>query len=156
MDKRGISAIIAIAVLIGFVIVTGGIVWIYIQKFSSERLEEVGSSEACSELNIEILEACYSVVNTGDDSIKVRIESKSSRIVDKGFLIRIFGDGEELIPSTPFTELQGFNIEDVVVFYDDSEVGAVKKVEVIPKVKLEDGRQLVCSLQSDTFNVIEC
>ena len=156
MNKRGISAIIATVILIAFVIIIGGIVWIYIQRFSSEQLEDIGDDEACFDLNINIVEACYTIINPGDDTIRIKVESESTQEVDSGFLVRIFGGSEMLAPSEPFTKLKGFNVVDIEVPYDSSKIGTVDKVEVIPKVRREDGSQIVCSLQSDTFNVIGC
>ncbi len=153
MNKRGLS-LLAVIILIGFVVSLGVVVYLYLKNFTSKSIDEVAQEEACLTVNIRILEACYS--NTPEDSnIKVKIESKSSRKIDKGFLLRLIGEKETLVPSLPFTVLDGLSIEDIVVPYS-LDMGELNQVKVLPKIKNDDGSQVVCSLQADQHDISIC
>lgn len=153
MKKRGI-ALITIVILIGFVVMLGAGFYIFIQKFTAERIEEVTQDEECQDISIKILEACYD-----GTQIKIKVESKGSRSVDNGFLVRIKGEEGVLVPSLPNTVLEGLNINNIIIFYNEEDIGLhgePKEIEVMPKIKKEDGSPDVCSLQSEKSPISTC
>src|SRR3989344_4349624 len=145
MNKKGLS-LIAVIILIAFVVSLGLSVYLFSKRLTSERIEEVEQKESCLDVNIKILDACYTTSENA--AIKIKIESKSSGKIDKGFLIKIVGDIDEVIPSLPFTILEGLNIEEISIPYEE-EMGSLKEVQAIPKIRTEDGSQVICNLQSD-------
>ncbi len=149
MYKRGVE-FISVVILIGFVMIMAGIVFLFVNKIVSKNIEDVSRDAECNDVSIKILNACYD-----DKDIKINIESKSIRDIDNGFLFRVYGDKNEVLPSLPFTILKGLNIQDVVVPYDIS-LGDLNEIEVIPKIRKVNGDQVICSLQSDKKSVVFC
>ena len=148
--EKGEASLIVLILLISLVIMLGTGTYIFIKKFTSERIDEVDSDDVCSDITIKIIDACYT-----ETQLKIKVESQSAKKIDKGFLIKVSGQIEELLPTGPFTELEGFNIEELIIPYGAKE-GEINEVNLIPKIQREDGSQVVCSIKSEKHVLSTC
>jgi len=155
MNSRGL-ALITVILLVAFVIVLSAGFYVFVNKFTSERIEEVTEDEGCNDVSIKILEACY---NSNDKESKIKIESKGSRAINNGFLIITtdINGKTTRTPSPYLTSLESLNIIEITV--SNTEEGMddqLKEIEVIPKIKNEDDSQSVCPLQAEKIQITPC
>ncbi len=148
MDS-GVSNLLALIILVALVFFIGATVYLFSQRITIERIQDIDKDKICNDISIRILEACY------DSQIRIRVESQAQKQIDNGFIIRVFGDNPTSIPSLPFTVLEGLNIKDILVPYEE-EMGQISEIMLIPKVKNEEGEQIVCDLKSDKISINPC
>ena len=147
---KGEGSLITVILLIGFTILLGITIYLFTQKITAEQIDDVTQDEGCTDISIKILEACY------DTQIKIKVESKTSLPIDKGFLIKVKGEKTSIVPSLPpFAVLEGLNIEEISTPYM-SDMGAITEVEVIPKIRKNDGSQIICPLKAEKHSIIAC
>jgi len=147
--EKGVGNLIAVVLLVLLTITVGTTTFLFLKKFTAERIEEVEEEDDCDGVSIKIIDACY------DSEIKIKVESKSSQKVDKGFLVEVDGENDMVIPSLPFTLLESFHIEEIKIPYEQ-ELGILNEVKLIPKIRREDGSQIVCSIQSEKSPISRC
>ena len=146
---KGQGSLLAIVLIIAFTVIIGATTYLFSQRITEERIEEVEENQDCSNINIKILEACF------DAQIRIKLESKTSKQIDKGFLIRTIGDTTFTIPSLPFTVLDGLDIEDIIVPYN-TEMNNIQEIMVIPKIRDFNGEQSICYTKADKTAINPC
>ena len=148
MDS-GVSNLLSVIILVALVFFIGATVYLFSQRITIERIQDIDKDKICDDISIRILEACY------DSQIKIKVESQAQKEINNGFIIRIFGDNPTSIPSMPFTILEGLNIKDILVPYEE-QIGQIREIVLIPKVKNENGEQVICDLKSDKIAINPC
>ena len=156
MEKKGISPLIATVLIIGFVIALAVIILTWSQTFT-ERLTETTElsveegQECLQNVNIKIRSVCY---NTEDFKIIVQIENQA-RAPLSNFIFRVFYTDktvdmydDEILGTLP---LEGFDIDVFNSPYDDNDGERIpEKLEVLPKLTLESGKEITCSRKLDS------
>lgn len=146
---RGVSNLVTLVILVALVFFIGTTVYLFSQRITIERIQDIDKDKICNDISIRIREACY------DTQIRIKVESQTQKEINNGFIIRVFGDNPVSIPSGPFTVLEGLNIKDILVPYEE-EMGHIKEITLIPKVKNEEGEQIICDLKSDKIAINPC
>ncbi|MEK6934935.1 MAG: archaellin/type IV pilin N-terminal domain-containing protein [Nanoarchaeota archaeon] len=144
MERRGVSDLVSIIILILIIILLAGFVFVV---FDVEKYLFTIEDDLCKDVEIVVLDACYN-----DEFIIIEIENKGVEI-NNGFLFKLFGNEVYEVPSPPLTNLKGFGIEGIVLPYEDF-VGEINKVLVFPKIKTSDG-VIVCE-NKEEYNVVRC
>ena len=148
MDTRGASLLmVVLSIFLVIIIFVAG--YVLIQQFISKEEEVISEGEECLELQIEVVKACY------DSEVKVTVRSDSSQAVDNGFLLRLIGEEDVVVPALPFIVLEDFDTIELSVPYTE-DLGELERVIVIPRLEREDGSQIVCSRQSDEALFVDC
>jgi flagellin-like protein len=149
MKKRGISPLIATVLLIGFVVASAAVAFIWTRGFVGEIQEkrgaEAGAQLSCStDIQITVRDV---------ESNLVIVENQREKI--DGFLLVLHGPGgTDTIESTLGVDAGGI----VQVPYDVDSVAIgggtqPQKIDIIPRIKLGRGVYQPCPNQKITWNM---
>ncbi|MCW8965390.1 MAG: hypothetical protein OQK82_01690 [Candidatus Pacearchaeota archaeon] len=144
MKKQGISTIIATVIMILFVIVGSGIVWVVIQNLLSQESEDISSG-----LNRVSLSIVDSSVNITDSQVAFII----NRNIGEGELseIKILlydEEGESYSENIDASTLDELGSKKVTV--SKSNIANISKISIAPVILTESGSESIKGI-SDTY-----
>ncbi len=160
-NKRGISEIVATVLLIALTIIVAVIIFTWGTFFVSQTTEEVQETSsrniACTDVRFEILSVSCSdgKVNIGNFTGFV-VENKIDKDISS-FIVRVRNNSLNVLDPDVQTMLQKFGIVNINYGFE-ANINSIlypTLVEVIPKITLEDGREVTCSAALEDFNVID-
>ena len=138
-NKKGLSELISIILIIGIVIALASFILLWSTNFLKQTTEETSLTAekaitCTTDVELAISEICY------DSKIYISIENKKDRQIDGDFLlIKVEGDKEILLqPTPPGTNLLPFDKKRIELTYFP-EVGTIKKISIIPRIKGNNG-----------------
>ncbi len=137
MEKRGVSGVIVGVLLILVVISAVIIVYIFVTQFTSSSSSKGKDSFDClSEVNLEIVDSCYSVSN-GITEVKVSVKNNNGFDYESDFFSVIANGVTVPIPTAlDDSGLGGFEQKEFT-FYGNFDEGA--KFSLIPKIRQNEG-----------------
>lgn len=169
MNKRGLSAVIGVVLLIGLTIVIGIVVFIFLKGFLAAKTEssiiEQQKQELCGKLDFSVDNACVEeskVINVDNGKTESRLRIKFDagnndfNVDIYSFDILVERSGSSFkVPSLDQSELGG--LETGVVLSDNLEPGEeIKQIRIVPKVNIE-GKILSCEEKEEVIeNVKNC
>jgi len=148
MNKRGISPLIATVLLIGATIALAALVMIWSQNLFKSTTESTGKG-------IEAEMVCASDVQFNIDraigiagSTVVTI-TNSADIQIEEFIARVHKDDETIqvvtgVKASDGSGLGPYNTKSYTITYDVEGDGVATKIELVPKIKLDDGSPKTC------------
>ena len=143
MKKRGISPLMATVLLVAIVIILIAVIIIWSRNYLEERANKEGllsqkKLECVTDVEISIIEAT---------STSVTIENKKKTV--NAFTIRVTGDTTDTLePTGDLKQSETQTIE-----FGDRGIGEVKKIDVIPRLKVSRGIYVPCSDQHVVYNL---
>jgi len=145
MNKRGLSAIISVAISILIVIVIIILISSYLKKIP---LKDTQSKLNCvQDVEIQILSACYE-----NNILKIKLKNKNDIILGDFFLITYFyNDGtSKIVPSSYLTSLQPYETKTILMPYHENLI----KIKVIPRI---ESQSYLCPEQAPEFQpILQC
>ena len=147
-NKRGVSPLIATVLLISFAVALGSVI---LQIGSEIDFSNMG--ETCSGVSIEIRDidtsqVCYSV--SGNNTyLNFIIDNSGNKDIDG---LTIWIRGENGLPLVEFDDLsikkgELLEIKEAALEYNFNKFGAIKYIEFIPKIKINDSSE-ICTKSS--------
>jgi len=144
-NKRGLSAAVTSLIIILLVLVAVGIVWMVVSNLVEESASGIDVGMRCLPLSLSV----QSVV-CADSVCNITIKRNTGGDEIGGVKIIFSNDTDtgEVIPLEGNIEILNTAKES----YTDEETGVANanKVEVVPFLKTEDGKESICS-QTETF-----
>lgn len=151
MKKRGVSQLIATILLIGFIIALVALVIIWGRHYIEERTEKEGAVSqekfSCStDVEITVNDVSYAGSN-----MDVTVENLKESVIGS-FIVRVSGtSGTD--PVDVYETLGKLSVKTLSFEFDESTVGVVEKVDVIPQLEVADGVYVPCSDQHVVYNI---
>ncbi len=158
MEKRGVSTIITVVLLILISITAISVVYIVVKGVIINSKENVEQEVTClTEVDLEIISSCYQVnlANPGSGEIlKFTVSNKNN--VNYGpdfFLLRVKRTEENFveIPTSSNSELKAMETNEFFITVDRA--NKIGEAVFIPKLE-ENGKE--CYAQGISFNPTEC
>ena len=153
MKNKGISPLIATVLLIAFVVVIAGSIYIwstgYLEKTKERASEEVDVMDATNKIDYTVDDAKYVSGNKGNlqkiiqglaivESNKKKILisiTNNGQIEIKNFVVRVVDkDGNSYVNDNFYVNLGVFEHKNVEFEFDSSNLGEVDYAEIMPKV----------------------
>lgn len=168
MDKRGISQLIVVVLIIGFAIALAAVILTWSQTFTYKLTEETqgSSSEAqtcLQNVDIGIMSVCY---NSTANYTQVQVENimeddlsglvfrviYTDRTADVAQLDSTSTDSEIILGSVP---LEGFGLD--LYRINHNGLKTPSEIQVLPKITLRSGKQITCEKRlSEEIIYSEC
>ncbi|MEN7982634.1 MAG: archaellin/type IV pilin N-terminal domain-containing protein [Nanoarchaeota archaeon] len=135
MDKKGISTIIATIMMILFVLIAAGVVWVVIQNLLAEQTEEISSG-----LDRITLSIVGSSVNITDTEVSLTI----NRDIGKGDLVKIKiilydTEGESYSQNVDAETLTELGSKKFTI--NKGDFTTIKKIAIAPITKSASGKE---------------
>ena len=151
MKKRGVSQLIATVLLIGFIIALVALVIIWGRHYIEERAAKEGSIaqekfSCSSDVKITVTDVSYA-----GNNMEVTVENLKESVINS-FIMRVSGtSGTD--PVEVYEILGKLSVKTFSFEFDESTVGVIEKVDVIPQLEVADGVYVPCSDQHVVYNV---
>lgn len=149
--KRGISQLVATVLLVGFIIALIALVIIWGRHYIEERAAKEGAVSkekfSCSaDVKITVNDVSYA-----GNKMDVTVENLKETVIGS-FIMRVTGSvGTD--PVDVYESLGKLSVKTFSFEFDESTVGVVNKVDVIPQLEVADGVYVPCSDQHVVYNV---
>ncbi|MEK6951447.1 MAG: archaellin/type IV pilin N-terminal domain-containing protein [Nanoarchaeota archaeon] len=151
--KKGISPLIATVLLIAFVVLVAGSIYIwstgYLEKTKERASEEIDVMDATNKIDYTIDDARYisgykgnlqkivqglAIVESNKKKILISI-TNNGQVEIKTFVIRVVDkDGNSYVNDNFYVDLDVFEHKNVEFEFDSSNLSEIDYVEIIPKV----------------------
>ncbi len=157
-DKRGISGIITTVLLVGFVVILGLIVGAWSSKIIKRNIEKsetrIGSDLECMNMEIKISSGSGTIVFVQNNNLK---EKKINGFVSK-FSVgnKVFVDyknQDTIINAFGVGTLDYINAKDRNGNIEAAYTGNADKIEVIPRIELDNGEVVDCAKKPGTYTL---
>jgi len=142
MNKRGASRLVNTIILIAFIIalIIIAILWAknYLEELAYKRGEIAKKQIECKAVDLSI----YDIDQQGFGKLSITLNNKGTRDINK-LSFRIKGDVMQV--NNTIQTLNSSRMEVFIIPYVQSDVGAVKEIEVIPWIRIVPGKYIPCS-----------
>lgn len=163
-NKRGVSTLISVVLLVGFVVVLGLVIGNWGTSLIKKNIEKsetrIGTDLDCLSVNVKLVAA-----STGDVVFVENNNLKDKKLV--GFISR-FDTGNRIFVDykNKDTEIKAFGAETLVYSFAEDRNGnpeaeynnlfsadssVLKSIEVIPQIELDNGEVVDCVKKSTIF-----
>ena len=153
MKNKGISPLIATVLLIAFVVLVAGSIYMwatgYLEKTKERASEEVDVMDAANKIDYSVDDARYvsgykgnlqkiiqglAIVESNKKKILISI-TNNGQIEIKNFVVRVVDkDGNSYVNDNLYVDLGVFEHKNVEFEFDSGNLGEVDYVEIIPKL----------------------
>src|SRR3989344_2091888 len=150
INKKGISPLIATVLIVGFVIVLAGVIWIFARDTIQEQIEKNAAKKLAETTCFEKVKISATACSNTNPQLIFKVENQGEELL-AGVRARAFD--KDQIGSTTITHEQSVKQGDTVELSLTEDLNPlVSTVEVIPMI-MEGGWLLTCP---DQAAVISC
>lgn len=147
-NKKGISPLIATVLIVGFVIVLAGVIWIFARDTIQEQIEKNAAKKLAETTCLSEVKITATDCSSTSTQLIFKVENQGSKML-AGVRARAFDASQS--GSTTITHEEDIKQGDTAEMSLNQDLGTVATVEVMPMI-MEGGWLLTCPDQAAVIN----
>ncbi|MDO8555547.1 MAG: hypothetical protein Q7R96_00040 [Nanoarchaeota archaeon] len=148
--KRGITPLLATVILVGFAVVIVVLVMLWSSTYIEDIQEKQGGIAATRLSCATDISIAITDVQTFGNTLTITVENTNQAI--DNFFVVIHGT-EDQMTVTVDTAAPAGSITTLSAVYDQTRVGQINDIDIIPRIKIAGGVYESCSGQHETYEL---